>query len=358
MSVTETYAPVREVGDGVQVDFDANFQIIQATDLSVGKILRSTGVKTDMVYGVDYTVAIDTATRLPTVTYTVAPTALQDSWIGRAVPITQTATIPTNNIFREVQVNNALDKATMVSQQLSEQIGRALLLPETSTLTDVELPEPVAGRALKWNATEDGFENTTYDPDDASTAVVDAEAAQAAAEAAATAASNYAAALTGTSVSSNSIGTGAKTFTTQSGKQWAAGQFIMAVDSANSANYIHGQVTSYSGTSLVIDSQSTGGSGTKTSWNIYVSGNRGATGASGASGVRGTFANADLTTGVLTITHNFALSSPYSVTVSVFNNSGVLIIPDQVNTLATNSVKVDLTSYGTLSGTWSYVVTG
>lgn len=59
---------------------------------------------------------------------------------------------------------------------------------------------------------------------------------------------------------------------------------MLIVDSANSANYVHGQVTSYSGTTLVFDSQSVGGSGTKTSWNIYLSGTRGATGAAGASG--------------------------------------------------------------------------
>ena len=88
--------------------------------------------------------------------------------------------------------------------------------------------------------------------------------------------------LTATSVSSVSIGTGSKTFTTQSGKMFSEGTWVLAVSTASAANYMHGQVTSYSGTSLVVDVTNTGGSGTPTSWNISVSGTRGATGASAA----------------------------------------------------------------------------
>lgn len=118
-------------------------------------------------------------------------------------------------------------------------------------------------------------------------------------------AANYAAALKGTSTTSLTIGTGSKTFTTQSGKQWAAGQFVVAVDSANSANYMHGQVTSYATTSLVLDVQSTGGSGTIASWNIYVAGNRGAQGAAGT----GDF----MADGTVPMTGNLVLNATYGV---------------------------------------------
>jgi hypothetical protein len=68
---------------------------------------------------------------------------------------------------------------------------------------------------------------------------------------------------------------------------------------------------------------------------------------------RGTFVNGDLAAGVLTITHNYALSAPYVVNVVIFNNSGKKIVPDDI-TGSANSVAVDLTSYGTLTGTWGY----
>jgi hypothetical protein len=68
---------------------------------------------------------------------------------------------------------------------------------------------------------------------------------------------------------------------------------------------------------------------------------------------RGTFVDGDLSTGVLTVTHSKALSAPYSVSVQVFDNTAKQIIPDVITGL-TNTFTIDLTSYGTLSGTWGY----
>ena len=93
------------------------------------------------------------------------------------------------------------------------------------------------------------------------------------------AAPDYAAALHGTSTTSLAIGTGAKTFTTQTGKQFAAGQYVIAVSDANAANYMFGAVTGYAGTSLEINVISIGGSGTFADWTINLSGARGAAGA-------------------------------------------------------------------------------
>lgn len=118
-------------------------------------------------------------------------------------------------------------------------------------------------------------------------ASTDAAAAAASASAAATSATNastYAAALQSTSTTSNAIGTGSKTFTTQSGKQFYTGQWVQIVDAASSANWMGGQVTSYSSTTLEVNVTSTGGSGTKTDWKIGPAGSPGATGATGATG--------------------------------------------------------------------------
>lgn len=75
-----------------------------------------------------------------------------------------------------------------------------------------------------------------------------------------------------TSSTSNSIGLGAKTFTVPSGLGFFPGQFILIQDAASTSNYMLGRVTSYSGTSLVFNSQVFGGSGTKTNWRIDLSG--------------------------------------------------------------------------------------
>lgn len=110
------------------------------------------------------------------------------------------------------------------------------------------------------------------------TAVVDAEAAAVTAVNAATATT------VGTSTSSVAIGTGSKAFTTQAGKNWIVGTYLIVASAANPANFMTGQVTAYSGTSLTVDVIAVGGSGTFADWNIGLAGARGATGAPGVNG--------------------------------------------------------------------------
>lgn len=94
-------------------------------------------------------------------------------------------------------------------------------------------------------------------------------------------ATNAAAAILGTSATSFTVGTGSKTFTTQSSKQFAAGQWVTISSTANIANYMFGQVTSYSSTSLIVNITAIGGSGTYADWKISISGIKGDTGSAG-----------------------------------------------------------------------------
>jgi len=87
---------------------------------------------------------------------------------------------------------------------------------------------------------------------------------------------------------------------------------------------------------------------------VGATGPTGAVGATGSPGpYAGTFVDGDLTAGVLTVTHTLGLSAPYAIGIAVFDNSFKQIIPDEV-TGSTNSAAVDLSSYGTLTGTWGY----
>jgi hypothetical protein len=70
---------------------------------------------------------------------------------------------------------------------------------------------------------------------------------------------------TTTSGSSVAIGTGSKTFTVDSGLDVETGDDVSISSGSNS---MYGTVTSYSSTTLVVDIESTIGSGTYTSWNI------------------------------------------------------------------------------------------
>lgn len=109
-------------------------------------------------------------------------------------------------------------------------------------------------------------------------------AAQAAADEAALSETNAAASaakLQGTSTTSLTIGTGSKVFTTQSGKFFDVGTWLLVTSDADTTNYMHGQVTAYSGTSLTLNVTNIGGSGTLADWTISVAGTRGAQGATG-----------------------------------------------------------------------------
>jgi hypothetical protein len=102
----------------------------------------------------------------------------------------------------------------------------------------------------------------------------------AAANSAASAAA-IAGAFVGTSTSSLLIATGAKSFTTQTGEQYTAGITMTAVSAANTANFMAGQVVSYSGSTLTINITATGGSGTFADWNLSLAGVQGPTGPTG-----------------------------------------------------------------------------
>lgn len=115
------------------------------------------------------------------------------------------------------------------------------------------------------------FNNAVEADQDATAADSHRVAAAASAATAAAAALNAvnAPGAQGTSTTSHNISTGSKTFTTQSGKAWIVGQWVLISNSAAAANYMVGYITAYSGTSLTVDVQTTSGSGTGvTTWNI------------------------------------------------------------------------------------------
>lgn len=71
---------------------------------------------------------------------------------------------------------------------------------------------------------------------------------------------------TATSSSSVGIGTGSKSFTTQSGLSFAPGQPIVVVAASDYQRAMSGSVTSYGGTTVVLNISKSSGSGTFSSW--------------------------------------------------------------------------------------------
>ncbi len=115
---------------------------------------------------------------------------------------------------------------------------------------------------------------------------VSADSSADAAAASAASAANYAAALIGTSTSANDIGTGGKTWTTQTAKQFTVGGYVQIIRQTDTSMWMIGQVTAYnSGTgSLTVTIEDSNGSGNYSGWDITVSGKRGEQGIQGING--------------------------------------------------------------------------
>ncbi len=76
-----------------------------------------------------------------------------------------------------------------------------------------------------------------------------------------------------------------------------------------------------------------------------------ATGAGGGSNTyTTTFDNDDLSSGILTVTHS--LTAQY-VQAVVYDNNDIVVFPDNVTGTNDTTTTIDLSSYGSISGTWN-----
>lgn len=76
----------------------------------------------------------------------------------------------------------------------------------------------------------------------------------------------------GTSASSLVVGTGPQIIETQAGIAFSVGQYLRVARTSAPTTYMAGPVTSYSGTTLVLDAVESQGAGTFTDWTISISG--------------------------------------------------------------------------------------
>lgn len=160
MTVTNTTNTVEEAGNGSKTAFTFSFKAQATTDIQVFKVNTSTLVATLQIEGsgADYTVALNDTTEGGTVTYTVAPTTSENSFIKRLMTLDQQTDVPTEGNIPEIALNNEFDKSRMIDIQQQEELARSLHFAETSSLSDVEVPEGTsasdrAGKVLAYDST-------------------------------------------------------------------------------------------------------------------------------------------------------------------------------------------------------------
>lgn len=71
--------------------------------------------------------------------------------------------------------------------------------------------------------------------------------------------------------------------------------------------------------------------------------------------VRGNFTNAGLTAGSIALTHGL---NQQFVLCQVFDENNQLVQPDNITMTSTTVATIDLSSFGTIAGTWNYIIFG
>ena len=162
MTVTNTTSTVEAAGNGATTAFSFSFKAQATTDIDVYKVNTSTLVATLQTIVTDYAVTLNAVTEGGTVTYVVAPTASENSFIKRKMTLDQQTDIPTEGNIPETSLNNEYDKSRMIDIQQQDELDRALKFATTSSLSDITIPEGTsaanrASKAIVWNTDGDGF---------------------------------------------------------------------------------------------------------------------------------------------------------------------------------------------------------
>lgn len=151
------------LGTGAQTTWPFTFKVFAVTDIAV-TIATSLGVETALVYGTDYSVALNANQETSpggTVTYPISgtplPTGSRLVIVGN-LPYDQPLDLPAGGNFSPLALENELDRLTMQIQQLRENVSRALQV-SVSTGADVGLPAPSANELIGWDSTGSTLQN-------------------------------------------------------------------------------------------------------------------------------------------------------------------------------------------------------
>src|SRR5688572_3646151 len=150
MSISDNYLPVRQLGNGVTVDFSANWNVIAAAYIRVYWEDAITGVLTLKTLNTHYDLVFDESGFTVTFKAAFIPTSSEYVVIGRAVTLDQTVPYKTSQGFQGKTQENSFDKITAMVQDVEEQIGRSPKFALGSTTQSI-IDEPVDGQFLRYD---------------------------------------------------------------------------------------------------------------------------------------------------------------------------------------------------------------
>jgi hypothetical protein len=148
MTISSTTVKNSYSGNGSTTVFAYTFKILDDDEIQV--IIRSsTGTETVKTKTTHYTVSGVGSSGGGNITFLTAPTSTQTVVLRRLTTQTQETDYVANDPFPADSHEEALDRVTMVAQEIQEELGRAIKLSKTNTMTSTEFTVAAADRANK-----------------------------------------------------------------------------------------------------------------------------------------------------------------------------------------------------------------
>jgi len=147
MTVSSTTSKVSYTGNGLTTAFAVPFYFLEAADLQV--ILRTGTTETVQALTTNYTVTGAGVSSGGTVTMLTAPAAAVTVTIRRNIEATQETDLLPNDRLPAESLETALDKVTMLTQQLGEESARSIKFPASDAVMSSQVPAASA-RASKF----------------------------------------------------------------------------------------------------------------------------------------------------------------------------------------------------------------
>lgn len=147
------------LGNGATVVYPFDFKVFAPTDLLV---VQTDDLLFDDTLQIenDYTVTLNTNQEEDPGGAILLNTALPVGYkltIGSDIAIQQSVQLTNQGGFYPDVINKALDRLTIIAQQLMENLGRTLRLPFSTAIVDATLPQPVPNGLLGFNSEGNGF---------------------------------------------------------------------------------------------------------------------------------------------------------------------------------------------------------
>ena len=158
MTITTTTARKEYTGNGSTDTFAYDFKIIQDSDLKVYVVTTATGASALKTITTHYTVSGAGSASGGNVVMGTPPTSSETLVITREVPYTQAVDYIENDAFPADTHESALDKLTMLTQQLQRDSNRSLVLPVSAPDTvSATMPDPTINDGKLLGIASDGL---------------------------------------------------------------------------------------------------------------------------------------------------------------------------------------------------------